>query len=96
MSLIYQGDEGVKIVAQTNNLTFPTPTTFTLLVKKPTGATAEWSLTADYTTGEMVHTTVHGDLNEIGEYEVQVKAVFDTGDEQVSNRNSFSVFERIY
>lgn len=96
MSLIYQNDEGVRIVAKTAQTTFPATTTFFLMVTKPSGATADWAVTVDFSTGDMTHTTLEGELDETGIYKIQVAAHFDTGDDQVSDINSFEVHEKLY
>ena len=96
MSLIYQWDIGAKIVTKTGNLTLDlTSGTFTMMVEKESGATAEWSVTEDFSTGYMTHITEAGDLDEEGEYKVQIKAEIGT-DVQVSDANSFYVYKKIY
>jgi hypothetical protein len=48
----------------------------------------------NYTTGVITYTTVIGDLDEVGEYKLQVRGVFTDADE-VSDMDTFNVFEKI-
>jgi hypothetical protein len=97
MSRIYQDDVGVNLLVDTFNTAIPLTATLSLFVEKPGGDTVEWAVTApmiNYTTGVITYTTVIGDLNEIGEYKIQVHGVFTDADEY-SNIDTFSVHERI-
>jgi len=93
MSLIYQSDIGAKIVAKTHNLTLSTGT-FVMVVEKPSGTVVNWTVVPDYAIGHFTHTTFSGDLNEEGEYKVQIKATIGT-DVQVSDVSSFYVYSKL-
>ena len=93
MSLIYQSDISAKIVAKTHNLTLSTGT-FVMVVEKPSGTIVNWTVVPDYAIGHFTHTTVSGDLNEEGEYKVQIKATIGT-DVQVSDVSSFYVYSKL-
>ena len=93
MSLIYQSDIGAKIIAKTNNTTLSSGT-FVMTVQKPSGAVVSWTAVPDFAIGQFTHTTVSGDLNEEGEYKVQIKATIGT-DIQVSDMSTFCVYKKI-
>jgi hypothetical protein len=97
MSRLYKDDIGVNIVVATGNLTIPITAVLTLNIVKPSGATAVWAITLDmtnYTTGVLTYTTIDGDLNETGEYSVQVSGVFEDAVE-FSDIDTFTVYERL-
>jgi hypothetical protein len=97
MSLLYKDDVGVDLIIATSNTSIPLTTMITLNLEKPGGDTVELAITADmidYTTGVITYTTVAGDLDEVGEYKIQVHGVFLDADE-VSDMDVFNVFEKI-
>jgi hypothetical protein len=96
MSLVYKDDVGARIIVNSANLTLPATATLSLLVKKPSGLTATWTMVFDFVAGTGVHTTVAGDVDESGEYQVQIHAVFLTGEILDSNIDSFYVYDRVY
>ena len=96
-SLIYKGDVGAQIEADTQNLSSPTTTTFTLIVEKPSGATVSWSGVMNYTTGSIVYTTIPNDLDESGQWVVQVKSDSITHAEMLkSDKDTFTVYDPVY
>jgi hypothetical protein len=97
-SLIYKDDIGARLVIDTENHTMATTTTFTIIMKKPSETVVTLTPPSggvDVTTGTITYPTVSGDLNEAGEYQVQVHAVFDDGDNLKSNRDTFLVYDVI-
>jgi len=98
MSLLYRDDVGAAIIVATNNTTIPATTVLTLVIEKPTATVTVWELLPeeiDWATGILTHTTVAGDLNESGEYKVQVHGVFIDGDDTRSDIDTFTVHERL-
>lgn len=96
-SLIYKGDIGAQIIADTENITAATTTTFTLIVEKPSGATVEWAGTMDYATGLLTYTTLTGDIDESGQHVAQVRSVSATGTEKLkSDTDTFTIYEPIF
>jgi hypothetical protein len=100
MSLLYRDDVGAAIIIATNNTTLPVSTTLSVIVEKPSATVTTWDLTlpgdsVDFATGIITHTTVLGDLNESGEYKVQVHGVFADGDDTRSDIDTFTVHERL-
>jgi hypothetical protein len=76
MSNIYKGDVGVPITILTGNTSLPQADTYALKVVKPSGATAEWALEAediDFLTGIIIRYSQDGELEESGDYQVQIK-----------------------
>jgi hypothetical protein len=97
-SLIYRNDIGARIYIKTLNTTMPIDTVLTVYIKKPSGTILTIIPSGgmiDFTTGEIEYPTVSGDVDEDGEYRVQVNAVFDDGDILDSNIASFTVYEKI-
>ena len=99
MSLLYRDDVGASIVIATNNTTIPASTVLTVVVEKPGASVVTWTLDPvtdiDFTTGIITHTTVSGDLDESGEYKVQVHGIFADGDDTRSDIDTFTVHERL-
>jgi hypothetical protein len=95
MSLIYKDDIGVVLTVDTSNTAMPITTVLTLKVKKPDGTLVTLSPTVNYTTGILTYTTVSGDLNIAGTYEVQVNGVFTDGSVLRSNTDTFTVYEKL-
>jgi hypothetical protein len=94
-SLVYKDDIGTRLVIDTQNHTMATSTTFTIIVKKPSGTVLTKTGTTDFATGIITYPCIAGDLDEYGEYQVQIHAIFDDGDDLKSNRNTFSVYDVI-
>jgi len=95
-SLIYTGDIGAKIEVDTENTSAATTTTFSLIVTKPSGATATWGGTMNYTTGFLTYYTVLGDLpsGEIGQFVAQVYSTTADGLTKLkSEKDTFNVYE---
>ena len=98
MSRLYQGDIGSHIVVETNNTGIPVTAVLQLHVTKPTGTFVTWALTApmiDYATGIITYHTTASDLDEIGEYKVQVHGVFLDGTNETSDIDTFTVYEKL-
>ena len=75
MSLIYQGDVGVKFTFSTQDINIPITNLILILVKKPDGTTATWTPTSwNSGTGDVFYTSVAGDLTQQGEYTVQIQS----------------------
>jgi hypothetical protein len=97
MSLLYRDDVGANIVVSTSNTAIPVTAVLSLFVEKPGGSTVEWAITGamtNYTTGVLTYATLAGDLDETGEYKVQVHGVFSDAD-LYSDIDTFSVQERL-
>ena len=97
MSLLYLDDVGADIIVSTSNTELPVTATLSLFVEKPGQSCVEWTLTPamiDRTTGVLTYTTVAGDLNEVGEYKIQVHGVFVDGD-LYSDIDTFHVYDRL-
>lgn len=97
MSLLYMDDVGSKLVIQTSNTSLPATATYTLLLQKPGLSTVSINLTSgdiDFATGVVTYYTVAGDLDEVGEYKVQLHGQFTDADEY-SEIDTFQVFSRL-
>lgn len=97
-SLIYKGDVGSRLIIDTENHSIAVTTVITIGLKKPSGAFTTITPAAgeiDYTTGTITHGAVLGELDEAGEYRVQVHGVFSDGDDLKSNVDTFIVYEPI-
>jgi hypothetical protein len=74
-----KGDVGARILISTNNTSLPGTDTLSLKVTKPSGATAEWTsayFSVNLSTGVITYTTTAtSDLDEEGEYQIEVKRV---------------------
>ena len=98
MSRLYQDDIGSHIVVETSNTGIPVTTVLQLHVTKPSGAFETWDITApmvDYATGIITYHTVATDLDEVGEYRVQVHGVFLDGTDEVSDIDTFTVYQKL-
>ena len=95
MSLVYVGDVGARLTVATQNTALPTDTILTLIIKKPSGELIAATPSVAWSTGILTYDTVAGDLDEIGEYKVQVHGVFSDGDDLRSDKDSFTVYEKI-
>jgi len=96
MALPYVGDIGARLTVSTSNLSFTGTTVLTILIKKPSGVLmTKTPGTIDLVTGQLTCRTITGDLDEVGDYKVQVHGVFDDGDDLRSDRDSFRVYEKL-
>lgn len=95
MALVYRDDIGVALTVSTSNLIMPTDTVLTILIKKPGGSLISATPSVNWTTGVLTYDTVEGDLDEVGEYKVQVHGVFVDGDDLYSDRDSFMVYDKL-
>jgi hypothetical protein len=96
MSLIYKDDVGAEVIVDAIDTDIPATAVMSAYVLKPSGATAVWTLSYDYSAGTGTHTTVAGDLNEVGEYKIQLHGVFLDGDILNSNIDTFYVYEKVF
>jgi hypothetical protein len=95
-SLVYKDDIGTRLLIDTQNHTLAITTTFAIIFKKPSGTVITATPTSfNYTTGIATYDTVAGDLDEAGEYQVQLNAAFDDGDTLRSNKSTFPVYDII-
>lgn len=95
MVLVYKDDVGARLTISTNNTSLPTDTTLTVLIRKPSGYLISATPSVNWSTGVLTYDTVSGDLDEVGEYRVQVHGVFSDGDDMRSDRDSFVVYEKL-
>jgi hypothetical protein len=95
MPLAYKGDIGARLTISTSNTAIPSGTTLTVIIKKPSGTLLTKTPSVNLTTGVLTYDTVSGDLDETGEYKVQVHGVFVDGDDLYSDRDSFTVYEKL-
>ena len=96
-SLLYVGDIGSRLVIDTQNHTMATTTTFAIIIKKPSGTVVTATPTAfNYTTGIATYDCIAGNLDEYGEYQIQLNAVFNDGDILRSNRSTFPVYDTVH
>lgn len=97
MALVYKGDVGTRLTISTNNTAIPSTTTLTILIKKPVSGTllTKTPTSINYTTGVLTYESLSTDLDEVGEYKVQVRGVFDDGDDLRSDLDSFYVYEKL-
>lgn len=95
MALVYKGDIGTRLTIATSNTIMALTTVLTVLIRKPSGTLLTKTPTVNYTTGVLTYDTISGDLDETGEYKVQVRGVFDDGDDLRSNMDSFYVYEKL-
>lgn len=95
MSQVYCDDIGARLTINTQNTALPNDTILTLLMKKPSGELINATPSVTWSTGVLTYNTVAGDLDEVGEYKVQVRGVFSDGDDLRSDRDSFTVYEKI-
>ena len=99
MSRIYINTIGAVITIHTLNTSIPVTSILALHITKPSGDTMhKYVLPAwiNYTTGDIVYRTIAGDVDEIGEYRVQVHETTSTDDTDLpSNIDTFTVYERL-
>lgn len=96
MALVYTGDIGSRLTIATNNALIAVTTVLTVLIKKPvTGTLLTKTPVVNYTTGVLAYDSIAGDLDEAGEYKVQVRGVFDDGDDLRSDEDKFYVYEKL-
>src|SRR5512137_1827760 len=98
---IRKGDVGAKLLIITNNKTLVETDEFIIMVEKPSGATAEWELdtgdSIDYATGEITYyTKTNAEVNEAGEYNVELKRIDNVGRETKSDIDNFTVKESLF
>jgi hypothetical protein len=98
---IIVGDVGAKLRIITNNKLFATPDSFTLMIKKPSGATAEWAMATpdyiDYPTGDIFYyTKTVSEVNEAGEYRVELKRIDVNMKATKSDIGNFTVKESLF
>jgi len=96
MALVYVGDIGARLVVSTLNLSFNPSTILAILIRKPSGVLmTKTPGVINLTTGELTYDTIAGDVDEVGDYKVQVHGIFDDGDDLRSDRDSFRVYEKL-
>ena len=98
MSRLYKDDIGAHIIVETSNTGIPASAVLQLHVTKPSGVFETWALTApmiNLVTGVITYHTVATDLDEIGEYRVQVHGVFIDGTDEVSDIDTFTVYDKL-
>lgn len=98
---IRQGDVGAKLQVITNNKYLAETDTFVLMIEKPSEATAEWALgigdSIDYTTGEITYyTKTEDEVDEAGEYYVELKRTDNVGRVTKSDIGNFTVKESLF
>jgi predicted phage tail protein len=101
MSLLYKNDVGAKILISTGNTNLPGTDTLTLMVKKPSGATAEWAIgvgdSLDTATGIITYyTKLSTELSEAGDYTIQIRRITNAGKQTKSNVDNFNVKEGLF
>jgi hypothetical protein len=97
MSRIYEDDVGALLLVHTDNKDIPITATLSLIVEKPSGTLVTWAinpLNVNFYTGVLSYTTLSGDLDETGEYRVQVHGVFTDANE-TSNIDTFTVYSKL-
>jgi hypothetical protein len=96
MALPYVGDIGARLTVSTLNLSFSLTTVIKILIRKPSGTLmTKTPSVINLATGELTYDTITGDLDEVGDYKVQVHGIFDDGDDLRSDRDSFRVYEKL-
>lgn len=96
MALVYKGDIGTRLTIATSNTIMALTTVLTVLIRKPSGTLLTKTPTSiNYTTGVLTYESLSTDLDEVGEYKVQVRGVFDDGDDLRSDLDSFYVYEKL-
>lgn len=99
---LHVGDVGALIVFETGNTNLPGTDTLTILIKKGSGATSEWSLVPgdgdalDTTSGDINYYTKAGNLDESGQYESEIKRVTVGGSTTKSDVGTFEVKEVLW
>ena len=96
MALVYVGDIGARLAVSTLNLSLSPSTILTILIRKPSGVLlTKTPDVINLVTGELTYDTIAGDVDEVGDYKVQVRGVFDDGDDLRADRDSFRVYEKL-
>ena len=99
MSRIYNNTVGARLTINTLNTSIPSTAVLALHITKPSGEVMhKYVLPAwiNYTTGVITYVTIAGDVDEIGEYRVQVHETTSTDTTDLpSNIDTFTVYERI-
>ena len=95
MTLTYKDDVGARISVSTGNTTMPVDTILTLIIKKPLGTILTKTPSVNFTTGVLTYDTIAGDVDQAGEYQVQVKGVFSDGDILTSDIDRFPVYRKL-
>lgn len=95
MTLVYNDDIGAHLVIATGNTAMPTTTTFTIIIKKPDGELVTATPAVNFTTGVLTYDTVSGDVDQVGEYQVQIHGIFTDGDDLTSNIDTFPVYRKL-
>jgi hypothetical protein len=99
MSRIYTNTIGARITINTLNVAIPTTSILALHITKPSGETMhKYVLPAwiNYTTGVITYVTIAGDVDEVGEYRVQIHETNSTDDTDLpSNIDTFTVYDRL-
>jgi hypothetical protein len=97
---IHVGDIGTILEATIKNINTPvdisSATTKNILLKKPAGTvlTKAGVFTTDGTDGQLQYTTISGDLNEDGVWEIQAHVILPAGNWH-SDIKKFSVFPNV-
>ena len=99
MSLIYNNTVGARLYIYTLNTAIPTTAILALHITKPSGTVMhKYVLPSwiNYTTGLITYVTKAGDVDEVGEYRVQVHETTSTDTTDLpSNIDTFTVYDRI-
>lgn len=91
---VYVGDIGTRVVVNTG-VSLEALSSATLYVEKPDGSTqVEWvsAVIGATSLGQILYTTVDGDLNAKGIYRLYVKLIFDSGKTLHGERTYFRVY----
>jgi len=97
---IHEGDIGTVLVATLKNnnaiVNISTATTKHIFLQKPSGSvlTKDGTFTTDGTDGKLQYTTIIGDLNETGVWQIQLLIINPSGTWR-SNVEEFSVFPNL-
>ena len=97
MSKIYINTVGARLVISTKNLSIPSDAILAIHIKKPSGTMLhKYTLPSwvNYTTGVITYYTIAGDVDELGQYKVQVHEVA-TGVDIPSDIDTFIVYEKL-
>lgn len=92
---MHKGDVGSRLIVATNNTALPGTDTLAFKITKPSGATDLWSITGamlNTTTGVITFTTTAiTELNEIGEYRIEIRRTTVAGAVSHSDVGNFKV-----
>jgi len=93
MSLIYVGAIGATLVIDTGNKAIPLDGVITMVLESPSGVSTSIDVTnyLNIATGIINYPTQDGDVDEEGEYQVQLRGVW-TGYDNPSNIGTFRVY----